>query len=128
MAAACWLATKTNAIRRRPWTLIALATGISLLPVYHRGYDRVIALLLAPAAVEIGAETGWLAWVYAAVVTLWIANDTVMSHVLKRWHYKPQNGPEDVAFCIVMLVSLRWKSSERGQLNPQAKALGSIVE
>jgi hypothetical protein len=25
---------------------------------------------------------------------------------LKRWHFAPQNGPEDVAFCMALLASL----------------------
>jgi hypothetical protein len=106
-AVASWVAAKTDALRRRPWTMIALGVGISLLPVYHRGYDRVIALLLVPAAVEMAATRRWLAWAYAAVVTLWIANNTVMAHVLKRWHYAPQSPVEDVVFCALLLVSLR---------------------
>lgn len=94
------------AVNRRPWTMIALATAISVLPVYHRGYDRVIALVLIPAAIEIAATHKRLAWLYAALLTLWIANDTVMSHVLKRWLFKPQTPVEDVVFCTVLLVSL----------------------
>jgi hypothetical protein len=103
---ALWVGHRRDALRSRPWTMIALLTAISLLPVYHRGYDRMIALLLVPAAVEIGATRRWLAWLYAAAVTLWIANDTVMSHVLKRWHFKPQNPVEDVVFCVFLLASL----------------------
>jgi len=111
-AAACWLAIRTGAVRRRPWTMIALATAVSLLPVYHRGYDRVIAVVLVPAAAEIRSNNKSLAWLYAVVVTLWIANDTVMSHVFRRWHYIPQNGMEDVAFCVVLLVSLWWQRQQ----------------
>ncbi len=86
--------------------MIALLTGISLLPVYHRGYDRAIALLLAPAAVELATENKRLAWVYALLVALWIANDTVMTHILRRWHFVPQNPVEDLLFCLVLLASL----------------------
>jgi hypothetical protein len=94
------------AVNRRPWTLIALATAISVLPIYHRGYDRVIALLLVPAAMEIAASNKRLAWFYTALLTLWIANDTIMSHILKRWLFEPQTPVEDVAFCTVLLASL----------------------
>jgi hypothetical protein len=103
---AAWFGIGRSAFARRPWTMIALAVAISLLPVYHRGYDRVIALALLPAAVEIAAARRGLAWGYAALLTLWIANDTVMAHILKRWHFAPQNGPEDVAFCMALLASL----------------------
>jgi hypothetical protein len=102
-----------NAVSRRPWTMIALAVAISVLPIYHRGYDRVIALLLVPAAVEIAATRRPLAWLYAALLTLWIANDTIMSHILKRWLFMPQTPVEDVAMCAVLLLSL-WFSSESG--------------
>jgi hypothetical protein len=118
--ATAWLAAKHAALRRMPWTLIALATAIALLPVYHRGYDRMIALLLAPAARELARESRRLAWLYAALVTLWVANDTVMAHVLKRWRYAPQNGLEDVLFCAVLLLALAWLPRD------QAPALGSI--
>jgi hypothetical protein len=107
-AAALWLGDRCDAFRRRPWTMIALLTAISLLPVYHRGYDRVIALLLAPAAVELARQRRRLAWAYASLVTLWIANDTVMTNMLRRWHFMPQNPVEDVLFCLVLLVSL-WR-------------------
>ena len=93
-------------VNKRPWTMIALATAISVLPVYHRGYDRVIALVLIPAAMEIAATHKRVAWLYAAILTLWIANDTIMSHILKRWLFKPQNPAEDVVFCTVLLLSL----------------------
>ncbi len=105
-AAAIPLGRRTCAVNRRPWTMIALATAISVLPVYHRGYDRVLALVLIPAAMEIATTHKRLAWLYAALLTLWIANDTVMSHILKRWLFKPQTPVEDVVFCTVLLASL----------------------
>jgi len=86
--------------------LVGRAVAISVLPIYHRGYDRVIALVLIPAAMEIAATSKRLAWLYAALLTLWIANDTIMSHILKRWLFKPQTPVEDVVFCTVLLVSL----------------------
>jgi hypothetical protein len=114
-AAVCWLWAKTPALRRMPWTLLALVETISLLPVYHRGYDRCVALVLAPAAMELGRERRWLAWVYAAVVSLWMVNDTLMTYVLRRWRYTPQNPVEEVVFCVVLLagVVLAWRKSER---------------
>lgn len=105
-AAALWLGRKRQACERSPWTMIALLTAISLLPVYHRGYDRTIALLLAPAAVELATQSRRVAWVYALLVALWIANDTVMTHILRRWHFVPQNPVEDVLFCLVLLFGL----------------------
>jgi hypothetical protein len=112
---AMWVGHKRDALRRWPWTIIALLTAISLLPVYHRGYDRAIALALAPAAVEINAKSRWLAWAYALMVALWIANDTVMTHVLRRWHYMPQSPVEDVLFCALLLASL-WMRFEEPRL------------
>ena len=104
--AVVWVARGRDALRRRPWTLVALAVSISLLPVYHRGYDRVIALVLAPAAVEVAERSRRWAWLYAAVVTVWVVNDTVTIHVLKRWRFAPQNGGEDLIFCAVLVSSL----------------------
>jgi hypothetical protein len=129
-----WRARVRDALRRRPWTLIALAVSISLLPVYHRGYDRVIALVLAPAAMEIAVRSKRLAWVYAVLMTAWVANDTVTAHVLRRWRFVPQNGVWDVAFCILLLLSLGWSGQEApssgladcGQAG-EGRALGSIV-
>ena len=103
---AVWVGRRTEAPRCRPWTMIALATGISLLPVYHRGYDRVIGLLLIPAATEVAERSRWLAWVYGAVVAMWLANETVMHFALRRLTGTSQNGVEDVLFCMVLLVSL----------------------
>ena len=99
--------------------MIALAVAISVLPLYHRGYDRVIAIVLVPAAVEIAATDKRLAWLYAALLTLWIANDTIMSHILKRWLFAPQTPAEDVVFCTVLLASL-W-------LMPRPAAGGHLV-
>jgi hypothetical protein len=105
VAATAWIAMRRDALRRRPWTMIALAVSISLMPVYHRQYDRVIALVLVPAAMEMRPR---LAWVYAVLVTLWIANDAVTEHVLRRWRYAPVNPVWEVVFCAVLLVSLWW--------------------
>ena len=111
--AAAWIAARTDALKKRPWTLVALALAISLLPVYHRGYDRVAALLLIPATAEIGLIRRWAAWFYGGLVAFWIANDTLMSHVLRRWRYKPQSPVEDVLFCLLLLSSLLWTSRTR---------------
>ena len=121
-ATAC-LAARTDALKKRPWTIIALALAISLLPVYHRGYDRVSALLLIPAAAEIGATRKGLAWVYCALVAFWIANDTLMAHAIRRWRYKPQSPAEDVIFCLLLLTTLLWTSPAR---TPSTSRLDSI--
>lgn len=110
--AAWWSVERTGALRRRRWTVIALLSVISLMPVYHRGYDRVVALLLVPAAVEMERISRRLAWGYAAAVCWWVANDTVMGHVLRRWHYAAQNGAEELVICAVLLGSFWW---ERGR-------------
>ena len=101
-----WLGTRSDALKKRPWTLVALALAISLLPVYHRGYDRVSALLLIPAVTELAGIRKWVAWLYCALVTFWIANDTLMAHVIRRWRYKPQSPVEDVLFCLILLATL----------------------
>ena len=111
--ATAWLAARTDALKRRPWTLVALALAISLLPVYHRGYDRVAALLLIPAAAELTATRRWAAWLYCGLVAFWIANDTLMAHAIRRWRYKPQSPAEDVLFCLLLLSSLLWTSRTR---------------
>ena len=85
---------------------MALALAISLLPVYHRGYDRVSALLLIPAVTELAGIRKWVAWLYCALVAFWIANDTLMAHVIRRWRYKPQSPVEDVLFCLILLATL----------------------
>ena len=66
----------------------------------------MVALLLIPAAVEMERwSRGW-AWGYAGVVCWWVANDTLMGHVLRRWHYLAQNGWEEMVICVVLLGSL----------------------
>ena len=108
--ATAWLAARTEALKKRPWTLVALALAISLLPVYHRGYHRVSALLLIPAAAEIFIIRKGAAWLYCTLVAFWIANDTLMSYAIRRWRYKPQSPAEDVIFCLLLLASLLWTS------------------
>ena len=112
-AATAWIAARTEALKKRPWTLVAIALAISLLPVYHRGYDRVAALLLIPAAAELGLTRRWAVWLYCGLVSFWIANDTLMSHVVRRWRYKPQSPAEDVMFCLLLLASLLWTTPTR---------------
>ncbi len=108
--ASAWLTVRTDALKKRPWTLVGLGLAISLLPVYHRGYDRVSALLLIPAAFEIGLTRKWVAWLYCTFVAFWIANDTLMAHAIRRWRYKPQSPVEDVLFCLLLLATLLWTS------------------
>ncbi len=105
-AATLWSGLKRHAVRQRPWTLLALCVAISALPVYHRGYDRILGLLLAPAAFELARDRRWLAWLYALLLAFWVANDTLMAHIVRRWRFAPQNGVEDVLFCFVLLFSL----------------------
>jgi hypothetical protein len=120
VTSSAWLQRRRNTQHQHPWTLIALAVGISVLPVYHRGYDRVVGLLFLPAAMELYAHNRRLGWLFAALVACWAANDTVMTHILRRFHYMPQNGLEDVAFCLVLLYSLwhRTPSSSDPVLHP----------
>ena len=112
-AATTWLSSRTSALKNRPWTVVALGLAISLLPVYHRGYDRVSALLLIPAAAQLGLTRKWAAWLYCALVAFWISNDTLMAHAVRRWRYKPQSPVEDVMFCMLLLASLVWTSPTR---------------
>jgi len=111
--ATTWIAARTDALKKKPWTLVALALAISLLPFYHRGYDRVAALLLIPAAAELGVTRRWAMWLYSVLVAFWIANDTLMSHVLRRWRYKPQSPVEEVMLCLLLLASLLWTTPAR---------------
>ncbi len=111
-SATAWLASRTKALRQKPWTIIALSLAISLLPVYHRGYDRSTALLLIPAAAEMAASRKVVAWLYCALIALWVANDTLMEHVLRRWRYTAQSPVEDVLFCFLLLASLLWTARQ----------------
>ena len=92
--------------------LLALATLISLMSLYHRGYDRVIALLLAPAAAAISIRSSKLAWLYAAMACWWIANDTLLQYGFRRWHLKTQNPAEELILCVILLASLHWMRRE----------------
>jgi hypothetical protein len=105
-ALAIALARRSGALRYRPWTMIALGQIICLLPIYHRGYDRVIALLLIPAAVELAATRRWIAWVYAACVALWLTNEKVMTYVMTKLRFQPINPVVEVAVVLVLLGSL----------------------
>ena len=120
-AAALWMGLRRSLARSRPWTLIALAVAISLLPVYHRGYDRVIALLLIPAALELWQRSRIYAWAYCTVLTIWLANDTWMAHIGKRWQSTAQNGPEGLLLSLLLLASL-WSTGR----SEHPLALGTI--
>ena len=100
------LARRSGALQRHPWTMIALGQIISLLPIYHRGYDRVVALLLIPAAVELARTRRYIAWLYAAVVAFWLTNEKVWTHVLTRLRFQPLNPVIEIAFIAVLLASL----------------------
>lgn len=105
-AAGSLIARRSRLFERMPWTVLALATLISILPIYHRGYDRVLAILLAPAAIELSRSSKPIAWLYAALVCFWVANDTLMSHVLRRWHFATQNATEELLLCALLLLSM----------------------
>lgn len=119
--AAAILARKSGALERRPWTMIALGQIISLLPVYHRGYDRVIALILIPAAAELARTRRGIAWVFAVCVAFWLTNEKVWTYVLTKLRFQPLHPLIEVAFTLVLLASLR------GVTKPPAES-GSIVE
>lgn len=104
--AAITLARRTDALQRRPWTMIAVGQTISLLPIYHRGYDRVIALLLLPAAIELAGTRRWLAWLYAGFIAIWLTNEKITTYIFTKLRFQPQNPVEELAFLLVLLGSL----------------------
>ncbi len=100
------LARRSGALERYPWTMTSLGQMISLLPIYHRGYDRVSALLLIPAAVELARTRRSIAWLYAVGVAFWLTNEKVWTHVLTRLRFQPLNPVIEIAIIIVLLASL----------------------
>jgi hypothetical protein len=89
-----------------PWTMLALIVTISLLPLYHQGYDRVIVLLMAPAVVEMAQYAKRIAWGFAAVLAFWMLRDTVVSHVLRRWYMVSMNPKVELVMCAVLIWAL----------------------
>ena len=56
---------------------------------------------------------------------VWIANDTVMTYVLRRWRFKPQNSIEGLLLCLLLLASLALERGAATRPEPAA-GLGSI--
>ena len=86
--------------------MLAILALLTLLPGYHRTYDRVIMLLIVPAALEM-LELG-PAWAAAmmALTGLWIDSDVLFLQVLRRFRETPVSPVLELALCILLLVSL----------------------
>ena len=98
-----WFWRRKDAVRNRPWTMLALLVLISLMPLYHRGYDRLLGLLLVPAIVELNEQARIEAWATAAMAVIWLTSDMF----LRRWISVPVRPALELIICALLLTSLR---------------------
>jgi hypothetical protein len=103
-----WQAYRSRAMQTAPWTVLALLALLTLLPAYHRGYDRVIALLLIPAVVEIGNNSARTAQIFALLSVFWLTSDMV----LRRWVSVPVRPAAELMMIAILLVSLARRSNQ----------------
>jgi hypothetical protein len=106
VVAGLWIGLGRGGVRTRPRTLLALAVVVSLLPVYHRQYDRMLVLLLVPAAAEMGRAGRLLGWMFTGLGLAWMLWDVVGDRAARgenRWALSPVL---ELALCAVMLLSL----------------------
>ena len=104
-AAAYWRRT----VARFPWSTLALALLVSLLPVYHRKYDRVVVLLLVPAIAELdSAGRRRLAFLVACGAALWVVYSQVFQYVGARLLKLPLSPMIELAMCGVLLWAM-WR-------------------
>jgi hypothetical protein len=103
-----WQTYRSRAMQTAPWTVLALLALLTLLPAYHRGYDRVIALLLIPAVVEIGNNSARTAQIFALLSVFWLTSDMV----LRRWVSVPVRPAAELMMIAILLVSLARRSTQ----------------
>ena len=89
-----------------PWTSLALLVILSLLPVYHRHYDRMLVLLLIPAAMELERFFPRVRWLLPAITACWMLWDTVADHLLGERVILALNPIFELALCLLLLSLL----------------------
>lgn len=85
LAAFIWgISVRTHALLRRPWTLIAVCALLTLLPIYHRQYDRILVLLVLPAILELARlPRGWMI-AFSTSVAAWLLWEPLLERLLRR--------------------------------------------
>lgn len=102
--------------RSRPYTIIAVLTLISLLATYHRGYDRLLILLIIPALWELRWRSRVLYWTLTATMFLWIFNHRILEDLSSRAATFPITAFLELAMCLLFLASLMdFGGQNRGQ-------------
>ncbi len=98
---------RNDAGHRLVWTWVALAVLLSLLPVYHRRYDRLLAILFVPAVVELFAVgRRKLAWVVSLAGMLYLLSDAIFQYRF-RWLLRlPLNSLDELLLCALLLWAM----------------------
>ena len=100
--------------RSRPYTIIAVLILISLLAAYHRGYDRLLILLIIPALWELRSRSRALYWTLTATMFLWIFNHRILENLSARAARFQITAFLELAMCLLFLASLmNWSGQNR---------------
>jgi len=98
-----------NLLERRPWTMLSLVLLLSLMPMYHREYDRCLLLALAPAAMELEQDPAykpWLLWLLPATAAVWFCSEWMLLTFLPGLQGVPLNAACTLALAGLLLWSL----------------------
>ncbi len=93
------------AFRERPYTIIAILVLLSLLPAYHRVFDKLLLLLLIPALWELRRCCRTLYWGMTALAFLWIFNSRLATDISPRAGLFPYTAFVEILMCITLLAS-----------------------
>jgi hypothetical protein len=98
--------------RKRPYTIIAILVLLSLLPAYHRIFDKLLLLLLIPALWELRRCCRTLYWGMTALTFLWIFDQRLAEDISSRATLFPYTPFVEILMCVALLASFT-PSSQR---------------
>lgn len=122
-AAIWWVGTRAGALEQRPWTMLALMEVWVLLFVYHRQYDRVMALLVVPAVVEVGRRSRVWGWGLGVLVVGWVVWDAVLERVWPGGLRVAWSPVMELLMCGWMLAAL-WRQRGSSRLGERSRGDG----
>ena len=104
--ALAYLTLGKAAFDERPYTIIAILVLLSLLPAYHRVFDKLLLLLLIPALWEL-RRCRSLYWGMTALAFLWIFDHRLATDISPRAGLFPYTAFVEILMCIALLASFR---------------------
>ena len=119
IVAAVMINRRNGAWRRWVWCSVALCVLLSVMPVYHNKYDRLIALAVLPACAQLDTQAHKVVvWLLSAIAAFWVLSEQIFDHVLGRAARWPVNQAIPLVLCALLLWAMAQQQRDASDLKP----------